>query len=250
LAADGDKRWLQGLEFVPKKLRYLNEINKILAHRPWQITATHIERLTRGTDENWSLSEVVHAIVLLTHFHALASLVWSSGITEDESPREGHHNHHENDVTSQMKMTGSGTSGETNSLSNSTTATVASAVTSGLSIKSVTATVAAGGIVSTTTDSSKATSLPLSCAGRKLSSLMNPIAVGSDDDDVAMQSSHGCSNATVAASPSKGASSINIIVGATAAAVVVGPRTGQDSPPLDPHPGSPPSEASVEVSFP
>ena len=115
LASDGDKRWLQGLEFVPKKLRYLNEINKILAHRPWQITATHIERLTRGTEENWSLSEVVHAIVLMTHFHALASLVWSSGITEtDEASTD-----RENDAPSQVKVAGNGVTGDTKSSSNS-----------------------------------------------------------------------------------------------------------------------------------
>lgn len=43
----GDKSWLQGLHCIPKKLRDLDEINKILAHRPWLITKEHIEV---GTD--------------------------------------------------------------------------------------------------------------------------------------------------------------------------------------------------------
>ena len=39
----GDKNWLKGLQFIPKKLRDLNEINKILAHQPWLLTKGHIE---------------------------------------------------------------------------------------------------------------------------------------------------------------------------------------------------------------
>lgn len=35
--------WLRGLEFCPQRLRNLNEINKILAHRPWLITKEHIQ---------------------------------------------------------------------------------------------------------------------------------------------------------------------------------------------------------------
>lgn len=43
LRAGGDPQWLRGLDFIPPKLRNLNEINKILAHRPWLITKEHIE---------------------------------------------------------------------------------------------------------------------------------------------------------------------------------------------------------------
>uniref|UniRef100_A0A023GM61 P53 regulated pa26 nuclear protein sestrin n=1 Tax=Amblyomma triste TaxID=251400 RepID=A0A023GM61_AMBTT len=78
----GDKSWLQGLHCIPKKLRDLDEINKILAHRPWLITKEHIERLTKGKN-NWSLSEVVQAIVILAHFHALSSFVFGCGINAD-----------------------------------------------------------------------------------------------------------------------------------------------------------------------
>jgi len=41
--ANGDERWLLGLDHIPTKLLDLYEINKILAHRPWLITKYHIE---------------------------------------------------------------------------------------------------------------------------------------------------------------------------------------------------------------
>ena len=41
--ANGDKRWLLGLDHIPTKLLDLYEVNKILAHQPWLITKHHIE---------------------------------------------------------------------------------------------------------------------------------------------------------------------------------------------------------------
>lgn len=43
LQVGGNPAWLQGLHCAPQKLRNLNEINKLLAHRPWLITKEHIE---------------------------------------------------------------------------------------------------------------------------------------------------------------------------------------------------------------
>ena len=43
LKQQGKKTWLQGLENIPAKLRALCEINKILAHQPWLLSASHIE---------------------------------------------------------------------------------------------------------------------------------------------------------------------------------------------------------------
>jgi len=34
---------LQGLQYVPKKLANLYEVNKILAHRPWLVDRHHVE---------------------------------------------------------------------------------------------------------------------------------------------------------------------------------------------------------------
>ncbi|NXG23775.1 SESN2 protein, partial [Grallaria varia] len=43
LQVGGDPAWLRGLHCAPRKLRNLNEINKLLAHRPWLLTKEHIE---------------------------------------------------------------------------------------------------------------------------------------------------------------------------------------------------------------
>lgn len=43
LQVGGDSEWLSGLEYIPQKLKNLNEVNKILAHRPWLITKEHIK---------------------------------------------------------------------------------------------------------------------------------------------------------------------------------------------------------------
>ncbi|XP_078042018.1 sestrin isoform X1 [Augochlora pura] len=86
----GDPSWLRGLKSIPGKLQDLYEINKILAHRPWLLNKTHIEKLTKGAD-SWSLAEVVHAIVLLAHFHSLSSFVFSCGINEELDNITGHH---------------------------------------------------------------------------------------------------------------------------------------------------------------
>lgn len=82
LMQGGDRSWLNGLDCIPAKLRAIYDINKILAHRPWLLNKEHIERLTKGQN-SWSLSEVVHAIVLLAHFHSLSSFVFSCGLTQE-----------------------------------------------------------------------------------------------------------------------------------------------------------------------
>ncbi|KAF4530275.1 hypothetical protein B566_EDAN007316 [Ephemera danica] len=84
----GNKMWLKGLPYIPQKLRDLNDINKILAHRPWLLNKAHIEKLTKGTD-SWSLAEVVHAIVLLAHFHSLASFVFGCPDASVPEPEVG-----------------------------------------------------------------------------------------------------------------------------------------------------------------
>lgn len=79
--------WLKGLQYAPQRLRNLNEINKILAHRPWLITKEHIQNLVKTSEHSWSLAELIHAVVLLAHFHALASFVFGSGINPEVEPQ-------------------------------------------------------------------------------------------------------------------------------------------------------------------
>ncbi|XP_077151778.1 sestrin-2 isoform X2 [Ranitomeya variabilis] len=89
LQAGGDPRWLEGLSYAPLKLRRLNDLNKYLAHRPWLITKEHIACLLKApAGHAWSLAELIHAIVLLTHFHALSSFILGCGIYPPEG-KEG-----------------------------------------------------------------------------------------------------------------------------------------------------------------
>ncbi|KFO72444.1 Sestrin-2, partial [Cuculus canorus] len=89
LRAGGNPAWLQGLHCAPQKLRNLNEINKLLAHRPWLITKDHIEALLKTGENSWSLAELVQALVLLTHYHSLASFVFGCGINPEEDQDGG-----------------------------------------------------------------------------------------------------------------------------------------------------------------
>jgi hypothetical protein len=50
-----------------------------------------VQKLTKGKD-SWSLAEVVHAIVLLAHFHSLSSFVFGCGVNEELDQDGGHHN--------------------------------------------------------------------------------------------------------------------------------------------------------------
>eukprot|EP00061_Rhincodon_typus_P016600 g44905.t1 len=86
----GDPQWLQGLDCIPQRLRNLNEINKILAHRPWLITKQHIENLLKTGEHCWSLAELVHGVVLLAHYHSLASFVFGCGISAEGGHEGGH----------------------------------------------------------------------------------------------------------------------------------------------------------------
>ncbi|XP_020488565.1 sestrin-1 isoform X1 [Labrus bergylta] len=90
LQVGGDPKWLKGLDEAPQKLQQLGELNKILAHRPWLLTKEHMERLLKAEEHSWSLAELIHAVVLLTHYHSLASFTFGCGITPEIHCDGGH----------------------------------------------------------------------------------------------------------------------------------------------------------------
>lgn len=53
--------WLKGLQYIPQRLRNLNEINKLLAHRPWLITKEHIQVRTQTC--------IKHTLIQVHHPH-------------------------------------------------------------------------------------------------------------------------------------------------------------------------------------
>ncbi|KAM9823638.1 sestrin-2 [Neosynchiropus ocellatus] len=84
LDAGGEESWLSGLENAPAKLRSLQTLNKLLAHRPWLIRQQHIQELVcPGADPRWSLAELIHAVVLMAHAHSVCSFVWGCGINTE-----------------------------------------------------------------------------------------------------------------------------------------------------------------------
>jgi len=52
-----------------------------------------LQRLVQGSEDcqdNWSVSELMHAIVLLAHFHALAGFVFGCGVTSETDHPDGY----------------------------------------------------------------------------------------------------------------------------------------------------------------
>lgn len=56
-----------------------------------------LQKLTRGQD-NWSLSEVMHALILLAHFHSLCSFVSGCDIRDEEIEDTSHSTSSNNNV--------------------------------------------------------------------------------------------------------------------------------------------------------
>lgn len=84
LEAGGEESWLSGLDQAPSKLRSLQTLNKLMAHRPWLLTQQHIQELVcPGADPRWSLAELIHAVVVMAHAHSLCSFVWGCGLNPD-----------------------------------------------------------------------------------------------------------------------------------------------------------------------
>ncbi|XP_071355338.1 sestrin-2 isoform X1 [Trachinotus anak] len=91
LEAGGEESWLSGLEHAPTKLRSLQTLNKLLAHRPWLITQQHIQELVcPGAEPRWSLAELIHAVVLMAHAHSLCSFVWGCGLNPEPDHSGGY----------------------------------------------------------------------------------------------------------------------------------------------------------------
>jgi hypothetical protein len=92
----GDPDWLDGIQKLPKKIYHLLELNQLLAHQPWLVTKDHISMLVKS-DEAWTIAELVHAIVIMATFRALAAFVWAMGITPEIDYQDNSLNGHSSD---------------------------------------------------------------------------------------------------------------------------------------------------------
>ena len=87
----GDPDWLEGLTKVPAKLANLMNLNALLAHRPWLLSAAESEEdevsLLLSGSNAFSSAELAHAVVIFATYHAKASFCHAMGTTlepEDE----------------------------------------------------------------------------------------------------------------------------------------------------------------------
>jgi len=78
----GAAKWLDGIENIPKKLSNLLQLNQILTHQPWVLSKDHIAPLVKGED-SWSIGELVHAILIICTFNALAGIVHGCGVRNE-----------------------------------------------------------------------------------------------------------------------------------------------------------------------
>ena len=89
LGCGGDPTWLKhgiAASTLPPKLYALMELNELLAHQPWLITAEKMEKLLTlqsSKDATWNVGELVHAIGIMVTFHAICGVVWGLGITPE-----------------------------------------------------------------------------------------------------------------------------------------------------------------------
>jgi hypothetical protein len=102
LVNGGDEDWLiLGLEGAPEKLKNLQILNNILAHQPWKITEKDIKDVlkTANTSSSWNVQELVQAIVVLTTYHRLATVLECLKIDvkkNDDEEKKGEENSYSN----------------------------------------------------------------------------------------------------------------------------------------------------------
>ncbi|RHY42378.1 hypothetical protein DYB34_000836 [Aphanomyces astaci] len=86
----GDATWLDGLDYVPSKLARLHSLNALLAHQPWLVTSDDVASLLQtttdrdgGSSSSWSVSELVHAIIVMCMFHSMSSIALGLGCVDE-----------------------------------------------------------------------------------------------------------------------------------------------------------------------
>ena len=79
LDCGGDPEWLQGTEKLPPKIQAILPLNQVMAHQPWLLSSDNLGPLVKTGSESWSLNELVQAMVIMTHFHALTSFAYGCG---------------------------------------------------------------------------------------------------------------------------------------------------------------------------
>lgn len=85
LACGGDPEWARGgltSTHIPRKLVSLGLLNSTMAHQPWMVKKEMVDELVAG-DLAWSVTELVHVMVIMATYHSLSSLVLGLGIVSE-----------------------------------------------------------------------------------------------------------------------------------------------------------------------
>lgn len=73
LRTGGNATWLSEPSSVPTKLRRLESLSLLMTKSSSFINYKHFKKLTEG-DDNWTLAELVQALVIIVYFHALSTV--------------------------------------------------------------------------------------------------------------------------------------------------------------------------------
>ncbi|CDW89406.1 p53 regulated pa26 nuclear protein [Stylonychia lemnae] len=82
----GDIKWLQkGLKAVDPKLVHIAPLNEMLAHKPWAVDSYQLEFLLniQKPNEKWNFVQIVHATLILVHYHSLCGVIFGQGLKEE-----------------------------------------------------------------------------------------------------------------------------------------------------------------------
>lgn len=79
----GDPSWLEGPTQLPFKYQALLPLNSLMAHTPWIIGPSHISKLVKSGVDGWSVPDLVHAVVILAHFHSLCGFVFGCAVNPE-----------------------------------------------------------------------------------------------------------------------------------------------------------------------
>lgn len=80
----GDPSWLEDLNNASPKMKAIFELNQILAHQPWLIKTSDIEKILKG-DHLWTLAELLHASIIMAYFRTICSIYFGMSVIPENN---------------------------------------------------------------------------------------------------------------------------------------------------------------------
>jgi len=87
--------WIDvGYDKIPQKMRDLCELNEKMVTCPWLINPDQITKLTHRAKDQWRLSELIQAVLIMAWIHANAVFCFGIGINPEIDASRKFSNHH------------------------------------------------------------------------------------------------------------------------------------------------------------